>query len=692
MKSLVIVESFTKSKTIQKYLGDDYIVSYSSGHIYNLPKESLGFNTNDWKPSYISINDKIISKLRDYVKKCDKVFLAADPDIEGEAIAYHVKIALKDLLKNKECHRIKFNEITKPIILNAINNPIDINMNIVKAQETRRIVDRLIGYRISPILWNKFNNNYLSAGRVQLASLLICINQMNKIIKKEITPLWTISCKMKIKDVSSIQAYMYKDGELYKSDNENDTITIMNSFNINDKYKIEYIKKESRTYPSAPYTTTTMQQDAYNSHKITSKKTMQLAQDLYENGLITYMRTDSTNISNDAKNIILNYIKKNYGEDNAKYRTFKTKVINAQEAHEAIRITNPENTDINNAFTNITPYHIKLYNLIWRRCISSLMADAEYIDINISFKKEEEFKSTKTFLTKPGYLLVLSPDKKIEDYTDFIKNIEKNKIAIAKEFLSKPEISNIPSMFNEVALIKKLEKEGIGRPSTYAATIEKILTKKYVELGSNPHQILELNEYIKKDANINKNIIKINIGGKEKDLLIPTEIGILICEYLATISPYLCDLKFTALMENELDEIMTGANNLVILNNLNNKINNTLSISANDNKTFIGSNTCQSLSNLTKIGESSIINTKYGYCYYNADIKKYTNIESYLSWKKIKVDKLEKKDIEFIASLPKKITLDGKILYLHLGKYGLYLKDESNNNIKLDKKKWIDYI
>ena len=210
----------------------------------------------------------------------------------------------------------------------------------------------------------KFNNNYLSAGRVQLASLLICINQMNKIIKKEITPLWTISSKMKIKDVSSIQTYMYKDGELYKSDNENDTITIMNSFNINDKYKIAYIKKESRTYPSAPYTTTTMQQDAYNSHKITSKKTMQLAQDLYENGFITYMRTDSTNISNDAKNIILNYIKKNYGEDNAKYRTFKTKVINAQEAHEAIRITNPENTDISNAFTNITPYHIKLYNLI----------------------------------------------------------------------------------------------------------------------------------------------------------------------------------------------------------------------------------------------------------------------------------------------------------------------------------------
>ena len=684
MKSLVIVESYTKSKTIQKYLGDDYIVSYSSGHIYNLPKETLGFNIDDWKPSYISINAKIIKKLREYVKQCDKIYLAADPDIEGEAIAYHIKCALKDLLKKKECYRIKFNEITKPIILDAIANPIDINMNIVKAQETRRIVDRLIGYRISPILWSKFNNNYLSAGRVQLASLLICINQMNKIINKELTPLWTVSCKMKIKSIPLIQANMYRNNELFKSENENDVISIMKSLKTDDKYNIEYTKKESKTYPSAPYTTTTMQQDAYNNHKITSKKTMQLAQDLYENGLITYMRTDSTNISEDAKNLILNYIKKTYGEENAKYRTFKTKVVNAQEAHEAIRVTNPSNIDINNAFTNITPYHTKLYNLIWKRCIACLMADAEYRDINITLKKDEEFRCTKSFLTKPGYLLVLSPDKKIEDFKNFIEDIENNKIAIAKEFLSKPEINNIPSMFNEVALIKKLEKEGIGRPSTYAATIEKILSKKYVELGSNPHQILELNEYIKKNIGIDKNIIKINIGGKEKDLLIPTEIGILICDYLKVISPYLCDLKFTALMENELDEIMTGANNIDILNNLNDKINNTIAISANDNKSFI------TLSN--ELPKSPIINTKYGYCYYHSDTKKYTNIESYLSWKKIKVDKLEKKDIDFLASLPKKIVIDNKIFYINIGKYGLYLKDESNNNIKLDKKKWDDLI
>jgi len=684
MKSLVIVESYTKSKTIQKYLGDDYIVSYSSGHIYNLPKETLGFNIDDWKPSYISINTKIIKKLREYVKQCDKIYLAADPDIEGEAIAYHIKCALKDLLKKKECYRIKFNEITKPIILGAIENPIDINMNIVKAQETRRIVDRLIGYRISPILWSKFNNNYLSAGRVQLASLLICINQMNKIINKELIPLWSISCKMKIKSIPLIQANMYRNNELFKSENENDVISIMKSFKTDDKYNIEYTKKESKTYPSAPYTTTTMQQDVYNTYKISSKKTMQLAQDLYENGLITYMRTDSTNISEDAKNLILNYIKKTYGEENAKYRTFKTKVVNAQEAHEAIRVTNPSNIDINNAFTNITPYHTKLYNLIWKRCIACLMTDAEYMDINITLKKDEEFRCTKSFLTKPGYLLVLSPDKKIEDFKNFIEDIENNKIAIAKEFLSKPEINNIPSMFNEVALIKNLEKEGIGRPSTYAATIEKILTKKYVELGSNPHQTLELNEYIKKDINIDKNIIKINIGGKEKDLLIPTETGILICDYLKIISPYLCDLKFTALMENELDEIMTGANNIDILNNLNNKINNTIAISANDNKSFI------TLSN--ELPKSPIINTKYGYCYYHSDTKKYTNIESYLSWKKIKVDKLEKKDIDFLASLPKKIVIDNKIFYINIGKYGLYLKDESNNNIKLDKKKWDDLI
>ena len=691
MKSLVIVESYTKSKTIQKYLGDDFIVSYSSGHIYNLPKETLGFNTDDWKPEYISINNKIISKLREYVKECDKVYLAADPDIEGEAIAYHVKCCFKSLLKGKECHRIKFNEITKPIVLNAIANPISIDMNIVKAQETRRIVDRLIGYRISPILWAKFNNNYLSAGRVQLASLLICINQMNKIINKELTPLWSISGKFKIKSVS-LQAIMYKNNEIFKTDNENNVIKIMSELIINDKYEIEYEKKTSKTYPSPPYTTTTMQQDAYNTYKITSKKTMALAQDLYENGLITYMRTDSTNISNDAKNMIINYIKKEYGEDNSRFRSYKTKIVNAQEAHEAIRITNPNKVDISDSISNITPYHNKLYNLIWKRSIACQMTDAEYVDIHISFKKRDEFKCTKSFLRKPGYLLVMSPDKKIEDYKDFVNDIEKNKIGISKEFSSKPEISNIPSMYNEVSLIKKLEKEGIGRPSTYAATIEKILTKKYVELGTNPQQELELKEYIKKSDNLDKKIFKINIGGKEKDLLIPTEIGIKICEYLESISPYLCDLKFTALMENNLDEIMKGNNNnLSILNDLNEKIINTINISTKDNKTF---NIEKPSNTYTKgqTSQSGIINTKFGYCYYNAETKKYTNIESYLSWKKIKADKLEKKEIDFIASLPKKIIIDNKTLYIYLGKYGLYLKDESNNNIKFDKKYWNDYI
>jgi DNA topoisomerase-1 len=313
------------------------------------------------------------------------------------------------------------------------------------------------------------------------------------------------------------------------------------------------------------------------------------------------------------------------------------------------------------------------------------MSDAEYVDINITFKKDEEFKCTKSFLINKGYLLVTSPEKNLEDYKDLIDNIEKNKIGISKEYTSKPDISNIPSMFNEVALIKKLEKEGIGRPSTYATTIEKILTKKYVELGSNPQQVLELNEYNKKTEKIEKNIIKMNIGGKERDLLIPTEIGILICEYLGTISPYLCDLKFTSLMENDLDDIMKGNNNISILNDLNEKINNTIAISAKDNKTF-------SIEKNTSDRSTGIINTKYGYCYYNSETKKYTNIESYLSWKKIKADKLEKRDIDFISSLPKRIEIDNKIYYINIGKYGLYLKDDSNNNIKFDKNKWNNYI
>jgi len=431
-------------------------------------------------------------------------------------------------------------------------------MDKVYAQETRRIVDRLIGYKISPILWSKFNQNYLSAGRVQIAGLIVCINQRNKLLNKEIIPYWIIEGIFHIDDII-LKATMFQYKEIFKLYNVNDVKNVLDNMNINIKYCIEYDINKRKTSPPPPYTTTTMQQDAYNKYKFNTKTTMKLAQDLYENGLITYMRTDSTHISQEAKKMIINSIKEQFGEEYAKYRNYKTKIVNAQEAHEAIRITNPKSIDAENSFQAYTPRHGKLYEMIWKRTIASLMVDAEYTDINLVFTRDDiknVFKSTKSFLIYEGFLLVYN--HKNDNYHDFI-NIIKSNDCFVKEYISNGTIDNIPSMYNEVQLIKELENEGIGRPSTYASIVDKLLEKKYVTLGCNPQQMFELECFVK-TSNTVSCIKKIQLGGKQKDLLLPTNLGLDIIKYLFEITPYLCDLKFTSNMEQDLDNIICKKN------------------------------------------------------------------------------------------------------------------------------------
>ena len=445
MKSLIIVESFTKTKTIKKYLGDpDVVVTFSGGHIYNLPKDSLGFDTDTWDINYVPTNPNIIKNIKELARNADIIYLAADPDLEGEAIANSLKMCLSNIIKDKICHRITFNEITKNAVINAIENPRTIDIDKVNAQETRRIVDRLIGYKVSPVLWSKFNKNYLSAGRVQIAGLIICINQRNRIINKEILPYWTIECKFGIeKDLlitGTLNIYMEdkdKSKKLieYKIRDVNNVKDILNNLVINTKYKISYEEKIRNVSPPPPYTTTTLQQDAYNKCHFNSKTTMKLAQDLYENGHITYMRTDSTSIAEDAKKMILSFIKETYDTPSltfAKYRTYKTKVANAQEAHEAVRITNPRNKSI--SFEGTTKSHEKLYELIWNRTVASLMADAVYVDIHIIFnssKNEHIFCSTKSFLKELGFNILYNA--KIENYEEFLNIIKNNNfISISK--------------------------------------------------------------------------------------------------------------------------------------------------------------------------------------------------------------------------------------------------------------------
>ena len=710
MKSLIIVESFTKTKTIKKYLGDmDVAVAFSGGHIYNLPKDTLGFDTDTWEVEYVPTNPSIIKNIKELAIKADVIYLAADPDLEGEAIANSLKKCLGNIIKDKVCHRITFNEITKNAVINAIENPRTIDMDKVNAQETRRIVDRLIGYKVSPLLWNKFNKNYLSAGRVQIAGLIICITQRNRIINKEIIPYWTIEGKFNItKDlIISATLNVYADDKDIK-DIKDDTSKlieykirdvgivkdILNKLSINTKYKISYETKLRNVSPSPPYTTTTLQQDAYNKCRFNSKTTMKLAQDLYERGFITYMRTDSTSIAEDAKKMILAYIKETYDPTFAKYRTYKTKIANAQEAHEAVRITNPQYKTI--SFEGATKNHEKLYELIWNRTLASLMSDAVYVDICIKFKSDVKpeyiFCATKSFLKELGFHILYNA--KLESTDDFLNIIKDAKLsATSKEYSSQGTIDNIPSLYNEVQLIKELEKEGIGRPSTYSSIIDKLLEKKYVEIGTNPQQEYEI-ECFKKKKDIVISTKKINLGGTQKDLLVPTELGIDVIKYIYEMCPYLCDLKFTSKMEDELDKIINATiTKDVILNELYTKIKHSIDAANVSTNSSNGGNNNNNNNNNTNSKEkkTGVLTTRYGVCYYNKDLDKYTNIEPYLKWKKITKEGLTAKDIDFISSLPKPIEHQGKKYNLLLGKFGIYLKDNKNNNHKLDKTLWSMY-
>ena len=674
-KNLIIVESYTKTKTISKYLNQNsdnkYIVTFSQGHFCDLPKNDLGINTDTWEGNYIITKNNISNNIKKLIKDIDNIYIASDPDIEGEAIAFHIS----KLLKNKKYHRIKFNEITKNAVMEAINNPTNIDTNLVNAQETRRFLDRIVGFKLSPILWNKFGDNTLSVGRVQTVALLFCINQLNEINNHEINKFWQLNGKFKCNNIISLEC------SSIKIDNEGKINNILNDLsNENNKFDIKYEKNIINEYPSAPYTTTSLQQDAYNILKFTSKKTMELAQKLYESGHITYMRTDSVNISKDFKFKLKDYIDNEYGNKYHCFRNFKNKIINAQEAHEAIRITNP-NIKILEIKDDITEYHNKLYDLIWKKTISCQMKEAVFTNIEIEIKSinkeisEFKFKTNKKFLTDIGYLIIYN--KEVEAYECFLENLKKIK-PIEFSFIS--DINKPKTLYNEVSLIKKLEKEGIGRPSTYATIIEKLFYKKYVIKGSNPNFEINLKDYSKK---INKEIIIknkiLNTSGKSKDLLVPTELGINCINYLETIIPFLLNINFTAQMESALDKISIGE--LTKKNTLNefyNKIKPIIDKYTNKSKLMINDK------------KDGIIKSKYGYCYYHEKDNRYLNIESYLTWKNKNANELDDNEIKFLKSLPKKIDNSHE---LYLGKYGLYLKNIiNNNNIKLDKKKWESYI
>lgn len=539
-QNLVIVESPAKAKTIKKYLGKNYVVEASMGHVRDLPKSQLGVDIeNNYDPKYITIRGKgeLLDKLRKEAKKSSKVYLATDPDREGEAISWHLAHVLK-IDESEEC-RIEFNEITKTSIKKAIKSPRRINENVVDAQQARRVLDRLVGYKISPILWSKIKWG-LSAGRVQSVALrMICDREreIEEFIPKE---YWTIECEVyKEKNKKPfIIKLTTKSGKKIEINNEEEAIEAIQDLKKGE-FIVKKIKKTKKNKnPLAPFTTSTLQQDSYKKLNFSTKKTMSIAQQLYEGidikgfgavGLITYMRTDSIRISEEAQKSTLEHIKSNFGEEYIPKtpRVFKGKK-NIQDAHEAIRPTNIEITPTL-AKESLTPQQYKLYELIWKRFVASQMASCILDSTSISIENGKYgLRASGSLIAFDGFMKVYEYSTEEEKDSIKIPELEDNEILREKSINKSQHFTQPPARYSEASLVKTLEENGIGRPSTYAPIISTILDRKYVE--------------------------------REKKTLKPTELGDIVNNILSEYFKQIVDLEFTADMENKLDYIEEGKN------------------------------------------------------------------------------------------------------------------------------------
>jgi DNA topoisomerase I len=535
-KNLIIVESPSKAKTIKKYLGSNYSVKSSVGHIIDLPKSTLGVDLeNDFKPKYITVHgkSKILKEIKDAAKGASKILLATDPDREGEAIAWHLSNALG--LKNEDLCRIEFNEITESSIKAAVKSPRRIDQSLVDAQQARRILDRIVGYKLSPLLWKKIKKG-LSAGRVQSVTVQLIIDREKEIDAFIEEEYWDIDGSFCKSDNTCFtgQLYRYKGEKLVLSEGEttnkhvekiNEGTAIVNSVRMKDK----------KNNPKPPFITSTLQQKAANVLNFTSKKTMQIAQELYEGidlgkengglvGLITYMRTDSTRISPMAKDETKEYIKKVYGEEYipAKTRFYKIST-KAQDAHEAVRPTSINRTP-QILKDSLTKDQYKLYKLIWERFLASEMPSAVYDQMTVEIGVGDYiFKAIGSKLKFKGYLIVGS-DKEDED--NLLPEISEGEILSIGEIKGNQHFTQPPQRYTEATLIKKLESLGIGRPSTYASIMDTILKRGYVL--------------------------------REKKLLYSTELGRMVLELLDGYFQNVINVKFTSKLENELDLVADG--------------------------------------------------------------------------------------------------------------------------------------
>ena len=552
-KNLVIVESPAKAKTIEKYLGSDFKVASSYGHISDLPSKELGVDVdNDFKPKYIISKDKkdVVKDLKKRADNVDCVWLASDEDREGEAIAWHLAESLK--LDPKKTKRIVFREITKNAILKAIENPREIDYNLVNAQQARRVIDRLVGFEISPILWRKVKGG-LSAGRVQSVAVRLLVDREKEI--NDFIPVSSFKVVAKFSNSNGNEFFSQLSAN-FKSKSE--AIAFLEK-NIDAKFNISSIdKKPAKKSPAPPFTTSTLQQEASRKLGFNVSRTMSAAQKLYESGNITYMRTDSVNLSNDALNSAETVIFNNYGQKYAKRRKFSSKNKGAHEAHEAIRPTNLERSEV-----QMDSDQSKLYKLIWLRTIASQMSDALLERTTFKIKSntyDNEFNSKGEVIKFDGFLKVYiasTDNNEDEENSGILPNLSVGESLNNISIIATEKFSRPPYRFSEAALVKKLEELGIGRPSTYAPTITTIQNRKYVSKGIFEGEEREYCELKLKNGNINSIDCKENTGS-DKGKLVPTEVGIIVTSFLVNNFKNILDYNFTASVEQDFDKIANG--------------------------------------------------------------------------------------------------------------------------------------
>ncbi len=553
-KNLVIVESPAKAKTIEKFLGKDFKVESSFGHIADLPSKELGVDVeNDFKPKYIVDSDKkpLVKKLKDLAAKAETVWLASDEDREGEAISWHLAEELK--LDKKKIKRIVFNSITKSAIQKAIENPREINYNLVNAQQARRVLDRLVGYELSPVLWKKIKPG-LSAGRVQSVAVRLIVEREREIEAFTPEASFKVSAEFKTTDGNVFTAKLPK---AFATKQEAEAFL---NQNIGASFSVSGLdKKPAKKSPAAPFTTSTLQQEASRKLYFSVARTMQVAQRLYEAGLITYMRTDSVNLSPEALAAAKDAIVDSYGKEYSTVRNFTVKSKGAQEAHEAIRPT-----EMTRQSVTLERDQSKLYELIWKRTLASQMSDAELERTNVRIKAnnhKEEFTANGEVIKFDGFLKVYMEDLDDEDLSeeqDGMLPAMKQGDPLRNNYITATErFSRPPYRYSEASLVKKLEELGIGRPSTYAPTISTIQNRGYVEKGTIEgterkyvQLILETNKVVEKK--LTENV------GSDKGKMVPTDIGTIVNDFLVDHFANIMDYNFTAKVEEDFDQIATG--------------------------------------------------------------------------------------------------------------------------------------